>query len=198
MVKKICNFKIVRSFTFIFLYLPFDINQFSQFLFPILLTCNFSHSTFEHSLIFKFETSAILKIYCPKFQPWPLILKFCFTSSFCIKLRRRIPISVYIVISHFHFLNCILNLFLQFFVLFFRRFLYKPPFCRTANVSIGNKKKIKKQKFCIIKNINGKYLYFYLFIYFILCNLKVLLRFMSSANRNTRYPVIVSKSTITQ
>ena len=50
-----------------FSYLPFDINQFSQFLFPILVTRKFVRSTFERSLIFKFVTSAILKFYCSKF-----------------------------------------------------------------------------------------------------------------------------------
>ena len=43
-----------------FLYLPFDINQFSQFLFPILLTHKFYPSIFERLLICKSETSAIL------------------------------------------------------------------------------------------------------------------------------------------
>ena len=51
--------------------LPFDINQFSQFLFPILVTRKFGRSTFERWLILKFETSDVLKLYCLKFCPSP-------------------------------------------------------------------------------------------------------------------------------
>ena len=52
-----------------FSYLPFDINQYSQFSFPILLTRKFGLSTFERPLTFKSKTSAILKFYCLKFPP---------------------------------------------------------------------------------------------------------------------------------
>ena len=61
---KIGKFGIIRSLDiprcsqFYFLYSPFDINQSSQFLFPILVTRKFERSTFELSLILKFETSA--------------------------------------------------------------------------------------------------------------------------------------------
>ena len=51
-----------------FSYLSVDITQFSHFLFSIL-THNFGLSTFELSLIFKFETLAFLKFYCLKFEP---------------------------------------------------------------------------------------------------------------------------------
>ena len=39
----------------------------SQFLFSIVVTRKFGRSTFERSLIFKFEKLAILKIDCSKF-----------------------------------------------------------------------------------------------------------------------------------
>ena len=50
--------------------------QLSQFLFSILVTRKFRHSTSERSLICKFETSAILKFYCLKFWPSSAIPKF--------------------------------------------------------------------------------------------------------------------------
>ena len=56
-----------------FSYLPSDTNQFSPFLFPILLTRKFDHSTYERSLIFKIEPSAILKFYCVEFLPSPFL-----------------------------------------------------------------------------------------------------------------------------
>ena len=43
--------------------LPFDIN----FIFYYSDSCKFGRSTFERSLIFKFEISAILEFYCSKF-----------------------------------------------------------------------------------------------------------------------------------
>ena len=38
-----------------------------QFLFSIVVTGKYGRSTFEHSLIFKFEMLAIFKFYCLKF-----------------------------------------------------------------------------------------------------------------------------------
>ena len=71
---KFSNFKIVHRFNVPhysifcqFSYFPIDINQLSQFLYFILVTRKFSHFTSKRSLIFKFETSAILKFYCLKF-----------------------------------------------------------------------------------------------------------------------------------
>ena len=65
------NFGIVRPFDIPhssqfrhFSYFPFDIDQFSQFVFPILVTHQFGRSIFVRSLIFKFESSAILNFYC--------------------------------------------------------------------------------------------------------------------------------------
>ena len=43
----------------------------SQFLFSIVATRKFGRSTFERSLIFKFEMLAILKLECSKFKPSP-------------------------------------------------------------------------------------------------------------------------------
>ena len=76
---KIGNFGTVRPFDIPhysqfrqFSYFSFDINQFSQFLFPTLVTRKFGRSTFVRPLVFKFETSAILKFYCLKnFEPSP-------------------------------------------------------------------------------------------------------------------------------
>ena len=50
----------------------FDINEFQRFIFSIFIFyCSdsrmFGRSTFESSLIFKFEISVILKFYCSKF-----------------------------------------------------------------------------------------------------------------------------------
>ena len=63
LAKKNGNFEIVCPFNIShysqfcqFSYLTFGINQFSQFLFPILVTRKFGRSTFESSLIFKFES----------------------------------------------------------------------------------------------------------------------------------------------
>ena len=74
LASKIANFKSVHWFDiphysqfFQFSYLPFDIKQFSQFLFLILVSRKLGRFTFKRSLIFKFETSAILKSYCLKF-----------------------------------------------------------------------------------------------------------------------------------
>ena len=73
---KIGNFGIIRLFDIfqfsqfcLFSYFPSDINQFFQFLFPVLVTHKFDRSTFERSLILKFETLAILKFYSLKFTP---------------------------------------------------------------------------------------------------------------------------------
>ena len=40
-----------------------------MFIFLIFISRKFGLSTFKRSLIFKFETSAILKFYCSKFEP---------------------------------------------------------------------------------------------------------------------------------
>ena len=74
LASKIDNSEIIRPFDiphfsqfFQFSYLPFAKNQFSQFLCPILVTRKFSCSTFEPSLIFKYEMSAAIpKFYCSK------------------------------------------------------------------------------------------------------------------------------------
>ena len=74
LAKQIFNFGIIHSFDILhyskfckFSYLHFDRNQFSEFRFSIILTRKFGRSTFKRSLIFKFKTSAILKLYCLKF-----------------------------------------------------------------------------------------------------------------------------------
>ena len=76
---KIGNFGIVRLFDIPhysqfcqFSYFPFK----SIFSISISYFSEFGRSTFERSLIFKFETSAILKFYCLKFQPSSLKLIF--------------------------------------------------------------------------------------------------------------------------
>ena len=74
-LQKLSNFRIVRPFDILhyskfcqFSYLPLNINQFSQFLYPILVIYKFGCSIFERSLTFEFETSTILKFYCLKLQ----------------------------------------------------------------------------------------------------------------------------------
>ena len=81
--QKFSNFEIFHPFGvphysqfWQFSYFPIDINQLSQFLFSILVTHKFGHSTSERSLIFKFETSAFLKFYCLKFWPSSAIYNF--------------------------------------------------------------------------------------------------------------------------
>ena len=80
MAPKVVNFKIIVPFDIPhslqfrqFLHSPFDINQLSKFSFPTLVTRKFGNSTFERSLIFRFETSAILKFHCLKFEPSSVI-----------------------------------------------------------------------------------------------------------------------------
>ena len=77
--KKLANFGIVCPFDIPhysqfcrFSYLPFDINELRRFIFWIFIfyctdSRKFGCSTFEHSLIFKFEMLAILKFDCSKF-----------------------------------------------------------------------------------------------------------------------------------
>ena len=95
--KKLTNFRIVCPFDIPhhaqfcrFSYLPFAINEFRCFIFSIFIfyssySRKFGRSTFELSLIFKFQILAILRFDCSKFQPSPRnIGRFTFDhSKFC-------------------------------------------------------------------------------------------------------------------
>ena len=68
--RKLANFEIVCPFDiphylqfWRFSYLPFDLKEFRRFIFSL----SFGRSTFERSLILKFEMLAILKFDCSKF-----------------------------------------------------------------------------------------------------------------------------------
>ena len=58
-------------------------SRFTSFLLSILVTLKFVHSTSEHSLILRFETSAILKFYCLKFWP-PVWCKFALVGTLLV------------------------------------------------------------------------------------------------------------------
>ena len=83
--KKLTHFRIVCPFDILqhlqfcrFSYLPFNINEFRRFIFSIFIfyctySLKFGRSTFERSLIFKFEMLIILQFDCSKFWPSPIL-----------------------------------------------------------------------------------------------------------------------------
>ena len=80
--------------------LPFDIS----FIFDCSNSRQFGRSTFARSLIFKFEISAILKIYCSKFWPSPaLSTDNCNEKNFFNSRARTFYFSFYFsAFYHWH------------------------------------------------------------------------------------------------
>ena len=104
-LQKLANFRIVRPFDIPhysefreFSHFPVDINQFRRYKFLIFIphfsdSRKFGRFTFKSSSILKFESPAILKIFCLKFQPsfnfyWNSYFgNFCQRSFFILKLE---------------------------------------------------------------------------------------------------------------